>query len=432
MTVIQCLSIWLFLNERQQAILASTAKDGASRLLNVASELERQPQATRQIIMRSAESQEFRLSIGATPLAEVDGSRRLSDLVAQIAPSLRPLGQRSLSIAVRQPDAPLPFRPDLGEHYGIDPYEIVASAALSDGSWLNARIDLGEEPFQWAREAAISIVLTVMAIVTVVWLLVNKITGPLQNLASASQRLGRGEPAGSLVKAGPAEVVQLTSAFEDMAARMTRLLDERAKTLAAIGHDLRSPITAMRLRTEMVDDDETRERLGNCLDEMQSLVDAALALAKGADTAELAANLNLTAILSDIIRQVTESDGNATLDAAPMVPIRAKPAALRRAFRNLVENAVRYGGAARVTLEQRPSHIVVTVDDDGPGIPDHDKDRVFEPLVRLEASRSRDTGGSGLGLTLSKTVIESHGGRIWLEDAATGGLRVVVSLPVDV
>jgi signal transduction histidine kinase len=214
-----------------------------------------------------------------------------------------------------------------------------------------------------------------------------------------------------------------------MAARLTRLLDERARTLAAIGHDLRSPITAMRLRIEMVDDDETRERLSASVDEMQTLVEGALSLARGGGADEPTEIVDLRGLLEDLVARLTEAGAAAALDAPAAVAVPARPMALKRALRNLAENAARYGGAARIALTPQDGAALIAVEDDGPGVPPEDRERVFEPFVRLEGSRSRDTGGAGLGLAIARAAIEGMGGAVWLEAAAGGGTRAVVTLP---
>ena len=287
-----------------------------------------------------------------------------------------------------------------------DPYELVASARLADGRWLNAHVDIGGPPLQWAWPAVISLLLTTAAVVLVVWLVIGRIAGPVRALVDAADRLGRAEELEPLPLSGPAELRQVTGAFNDMAARLLRLLSERSRMLAAIGHDLRSPITAMRIRLEMLDDEESRQRLQACVDEIQSLVEAALALARGASAEEPEAAVELRSLLEEIAAELCENGSRASVAASEQVTMAARPVALKRALRNLAENAIRYGQEARITLAGDSRRVLIEIEDKGPGIPPEDRERVFEPFVRLEASRSRDTGGAGLGLAIARAVID--------------------------
>lgn len=247
--------------------------------------------------------------------------------------------------------------------------------------------------------------LTGAAVIAVVWMLVGRISCPLQRLAENAERLRRGSAVQPMKGSWPDEVRRLTTTFDDMSDRLTKLLGERATMLAALGHDLRSPITAMRLRLEMVDDDETRERMGNCLDEMQTLVESALALARGADTAEPVSRVDLGRMLAQLVDELREAGGEARLSVTRNFVVQARQASLKRAMRNIADNAVRYGGEARNTLQGTKDTARVIIEDDGPGIPAHERERIFEPFVRLETSRSRDTGGSGLGLAMSSRTV---------------------------
>jgi signal transduction histidine kinase len=225
-------------------------------------------------------------------------------------------------------------------------------------------------------------------------------------------------------------VTELTAAFEDMARRVSKVMTDRSKMLAAIGHDLRSPITAMKLRLEFVDDDETRQRLSNCLTEIETLVQGALALARGSSTDEVMSDVSLRKLCEEITDELQETGADVRLDGEydAVVPIRYT--AMKRALRNVVENAVRYGTEARIHLADGGGNVLVQVDDIGPGIPAGERDRVFEPFVRLEGSRSLDTGGSGLGLAIAKAVVESHHGEITIGSSPQGGARVTVFIPL--
>ncbi|MDO9524298.1 MAG: ATP-binding protein, partial [Gemmobacter sp.] len=226
---------------------------------------------------------------------------------------------------------------------------------------------------------------------------------------------------------GPSEVQETTQAFNRMKDRLTRFVNERTHMLAALSHDLRSPLTAMRLRIEMLDETEDSLRLKALVEEMQAMVEATLEFARGVVKAEPPSDVDLAALLADL---VGDAGGNkATLAPSPPLPVVIRAHALNRALRNLIDNAVRYGGVALLTLTQEPGMAVITIADKGPGLPEDQLEAVFEPFVRLEVSRSRDTGGVGLGLAIARTIIQAHGGTVVLRNREAGGVEAVVHLP---
>ncbi len=211
--------------------------------------------------------------------------------------------------------------------------------------------------------------------------------------------------------------------------RLTRFVNERTHMLAALSHDLRSPLTAMRLRIEMLDESDDSIRLKALVEEMQAMVEATLEFARGVARAEPSSKVDLSVLLGDLVGDV--GGDRATLITSLPLPATIRPQALNRALRNLIDNAVRYGGVAKVTLKQELGMAVITVADKGPGLPDNKLEAVFEPFVRLEGSRSRDTGGAGLGLAIARTIIQAHGGTVILRNLRGGGLEAVVRLPIE-
>ena len=224
---------------------------------------------------------------------------------------------------------------------------------------------------------------------------------------------------------GPDDVRNAAMAFNAMTDRVTRTMESQRQLLSAVGHDLRTPLTAMRINLEFVDDEELRERLGNNLDELQALTESVLSAARGAG-GESKRSIDLSALVESLCDDLGEP---VTWRAHGPAPLQCRPDEIRRAVRNLVENAVAYGRKADVQLNETPSAYEILVEDEGPGIADNDQTRVFEPFVRLESSRNADTGGTGLGLTLVKAIAQGHGGGVTLENRAEGGLRARLSLP---
>ncbi|MEO0762360.1 MAG: ATP-binding protein, partial [Pseudomonadota bacterium] len=421
LVVAQLATLLLFVDERRRAFRFSAAEGAASRTIALAGEIETLPAHLRGETAAAARSRNALYWIAEDAVVSPGAATRLAPLATAVAARMG-ARDRPLRIAVDLTRPPrLPRDDDDDEDDGEDGDErprrgatLLISAGLADGTWLNARARFRPPPLQWAWPALTSIALTALGVGAVVWISVGRVLAPMGALAVAADRLGRGDRPEPLALTGPDEARRLADAFNRMADRLTRLLDDRARTLAAIGHDLRSPVTAMRLRVEMVEDDETRERLTNCLDEIQSLVEAALALSRGAGAEEPRAAHDLAALLADLVAEMGETGARATLEAPGPVMVEIRPAALRRALRNIAENAARYGEVARIALRPSTGRVEVVIDDDGPGIAPEDRARVFEPFVRLEASRSRDTGGAGLGLAIARAAIEGQDGTIAL------------------
>jgi signal transduction histidine kinase len=212
--------------------------------------------------------------------------------------------------------------------------------------------------------------------------------------------------------------------------QVKRTLERQRQLLSAVGHDLRTPITAMRISTEFVQDEEVRERIQKNLDELQQLTEAVLDAARGAGWEQMR-KIDLAALVESLCTDLDEMGQPVTWQTHSAAPYLCRPNEIRRAVRNLVENAVAYGHKADVCLSATPTAYLIRVDDDGPGIPEAEQTRVFEPFVRLEGSRSAETGGTGLGLTLVKAIAEGHGGSISLENRITGGLCATLRLPRD-
>ncbi len=331
---------------------------------------------------------------------------------------------------------PLPhLSPDMAEMHtammrgDMSAIEMSLSIALIGGRWLNVETRFERPPLQWAWGSTMTFVVTAAVLLaTGFWFLMARITGPLRRLALASERLGRGEDMLPITPTGPLEVRDLTAAFGIMQERLTRLVDDRTRMLAAIGHDLRSPLTALRVRTEMVDDDENRERLTASIEEMQGMLDATLSYARGVNSSDVPERFETVRLLEDINQTLPSAF---TLEPGPSAVVSVRPFMVRRALRNLIENGQRYGGKVHVSHEVKSDQVEIRIVDDGPGIPEDQLEQVFAPFQRLEHSRSLDTGGHGLGLSIARSILRAHGGDVVLSNSDAGGLMATVSLPLD-
>lgn len=303
-----------------------------------------------------------------------------------------------------------------------------------DGRWLVAHVKAPPpRPWHSVRFVAAFAIMTITAALLAIWA-VRRLTAPVRLLAEAAERLGRDVNASPLPEDGPLEVATAAIAFNRMAARIRRFVTDRTFLLTAIGHDLRTPITRLKLRAEWMEDDEQRRKMLADLDEMEAMVAATLAFGRDVAGSEPAARLDLPALLRTVLDEAADARPGASTRLGYTGPDRlavsARPVALKRAVANLVGNALDYGGQARVVLH--PAHegvVAIDVEDEGPGIPPADLDRVFEPFQRLEASRNRETGGTGLGLSITRDVLRAHGGDVTLANRQGGGLRATMTLP---
>lgn len=273
------------------------------------------------------------------------------------------------------------------------------------------------------------LVLTVSAVLALSLFAVRLATRPLQRLAEAADAFGRDLDAAPLPEDGPEEVRLAAEAFNRMQQRLRRLIDERSRALAAVSHDLRTPLTRLRLRIDLVDNDELRRELEADIDDMQAMVEATLDYLRGMKDAEPLQTIDIEALLQSIAADQQALGRAVATGGIAANPYRGRLTALKRAIANLVDNAVKYGHEARVSAVDMAGALQIAVEDRGPGIPAADLQRVVEPYVRLETSRSRATGGVGLGLAIARDAARLHGGELRLSNIPGGGLRATLVLP---
>lgn len=313
---------------------------------------------------------------------------------------------------------------------------LVLGLLLPDDTWLNVTAEVPplrpwhSPAFLWAFA-----LMTAAAAALSLWA-VRRLTAPVRTLAEAAEALGRDVNAPPLPETGPLEVATAAAAFNTMAARIRRFVQDRTELLTAIGHDLRTPITRLKLRAEFVEDEEQRRKMLADLEELEAMVAATLVFGRDARTGEPVVPLDLAELLRTVLDEAADARPEAAdrlgYDGPPHLTLRARPLGLKRAFANLVSNAVTYGGAARVRLLPPGADGLVTVEieDDGPGIPPEQLGQVFEPFHRGEPSRNRETGGVGLGLPIARNILRAHGGDVTLANRPGGGVKATVQLPV--
>lgn len=307
--------------------------------------------------------------------------------------------------------------------------ELHVSMALPDGRWINTREVTGEKS-PWWRPLWFSIPVSTLPVLVIVFIFVRRILRPIKALADAAERVSRGEHVGPLPVSGPREAREVTIAFNIMQERLRRFIEDRTRMLAAISHDFRTPLTSLRLRTELIDDPELRAAMRRSLDDMSVMAEETLRFSRDDSVNEDTQETDLAALLREVVDDQAVLQHRIALQAPASLPYRCRPLAIKRAITNLVDNAVRYGEHVRIDLRRdEQGQIVIALRDDGPGIPPEQIADAFEPFVRLDPARNRDNGGTGLGLTIARSCVEAHGGSLTLANHAEGGLAATIVLP---
>lgn len=427
----------IFTDERQGALEVQQREQVLARIVSAVELLAMLPQEQEARLLRSAGTSQLRLSVDARPAVDPGEPEQRRSRVERYL--LQRLDGRAGDVLVRRaelsPGVWRPWRPREDEaraeqrapHRRIE--GLVVAVQLADGRWLNAHAVAPPSPAGPARSAMLTVLLMAALVGGGAMLIVRRLIAPLRALAVAAERLGRGETVAPLPDRGPEEVRRTTMAFNAMQERLHRFIDDRTRLLAAISHDLRTPITTLRLRAEFIEDEETRARILATLDEMQRMVEATLAFAGEQASREATRTVDLAGLLESVVGELVDLGTDVRLAPASRLPYPCRPTALTRAVRNLVENAARYGERARVQLVADAKGVAIIVEDDGPGIPPDQIEAAFAPFVRLEGSRSQETGGIGLGLAIARTIARAHGGDVTLANRAGGGLAATLSLP---
>jgi signal transduction histidine kinase len=305
---------------------------------------------------------------------------------------------------------------------------LLLSVRLEDGSWFNGRmVTPRRDPWLAARLAGATLLLYLIVLGAMV-LIAARLTRPLRDLAAAADHFeGRGD-AHYVEPRGPEDLRRAIESFNAMNARVTAMLDEKDRMLGAIGHDLRTPLASLRIRAESVEPDE-REKMVGTIEEMTAMLDDTLVLARSGRAREEARTMDVCALVDTVVEEFRELGMDVELASGGRQVACVRPNLLRRAVRNLIDNAVKYAGAARVAVGASSDRVIVEVADSGQGIPKAELAAVQEPFQRLETSRSRETGGSGLGLTIARAVALNHRGELQLENRPEGGLAARILLP---
>lgn len=435
---------WIYSMDRGQIVRAVGGTVIAQRITNLTRLVRDAPGDWRARIVSASSDETFKVVLAAEP-----PRTSVTDADAPAAEALRQLLTEQLStdgsgtplVSVSQPrgimvglaQRMMDQHPMMQGFGGMGPLagfrEMQVAVPIEDGQWLTFTTVLPESGGAFSLRFLISMgIMTLITLVVAIWV-VRRVTAPLTALGQAAQRLGEDLNTPPMPETGTVETQQAAHAFNVMQSRLRRMIEDRSQMLAAISHDFRTPLTLLRLRVENVDDPVERERMLSTLADLDAMVAATLAFASDGARQAPRRPTDLTALLASIVDDLADGGLAVRMEDAPPVVLDCDPASLKRALTNLIDNAVKYGGSAVVTIGSTAQGIEIVIDDSGPGVPEAELSHVFEPLYRLETSRSRETGGMGLGLAIALSIIRAHGGQITLSNRSEGGLRALVALP---
>ena len=428
----QLLAGLLFFGERRDALLAMQRDHVLARTASVVRLLAATAPDRADEVLAASSSRLLRFRLSREPAPEASGDegriggriegRIERRLAADLAGYLEGTGAGMPRVGLTRLEGQ-------GRHARLGLTLAVPLGPEPEALWLTARTVAPLRPVGWAWPAVAALAASATAISLIVIFMVRRVTRPLRRLADAAEAFGRGEPGAPLEVQGPVEARRSVAAFNEMRGRIRRFVDDRMSLLAAISHDLRTPITALRLRAELIEETETREKMLETLEELQRMVEATLSFAREESAAEPTRRVDVAALIEALVADFAELGRPVSYRGPESLIAELRPDALRRALRNLIDNALTYGAKAETALVQSEQGLEICIDDAGPGIPPEQRERVFDPFRRLETSRSRETGGVGLGLSIARSIARGHGGDLTLQTAPGGGLRAVLSLP---
>jgi signal transduction histidine kinase len=431
---------WIYTADREQAVRAVGGFATAQRIANLTRLVQDTPGESRQRIVAALNDQSFRVSLSAEPppIAITDRDATVAEAIAAFLIDRLSLGAaRQPRVSASSADGPFgpwhmmghgPMMRDFGGLAGFRDLQV--AIPLADGQWLIFSTGLPAGGPAFSAQFLLSMAVTAIIILAVSVWAVRRVTAPLASLATAAERLGHDVNAPPLPEAGTTETRQAARAFNDMQMRLRSLIENRTRLLAAISHDLRTPLTLLRLRAETVENAQERGKMLSTIAEMDAMIGATLKFARDESASEPRRQTDLTALLQSVVDDMRDAGLPVCMEPKGSIIYECQPAALKRAIRNLLDNAVKYGKAGSADINTTSRTIEIDIDDEGPGIPEPELSRVLEPFYRLEESRSRETGGVGLGLAITQSIVQAHGGALKLSNRPAGGLRASMVLPL--
>jgi len=420
--IAQLVNFALILNERQKLSLAQIEGPAITRFASLAADIAAAPPPSRAAIIDDASHRGARFHI--EDASNVPPASRDSAIERRLRNALDNVGVGPA--AVRGGIVELSWRRYNRRERG----QLVRLAVqLPDGQWLTGGIMTPRrDPWLAVRLGLATLVLYFIVLGVTVWIAL-RLARPLRALTAAAERFGGREPFVPVTPAGPGDLRRAIEAFNAMNGRVLSLLDEKDRMLGAIGHDLRTPLASLRIRIESMEPEEERAAAIAKIAEMTAMMEDILVLARSGRTRDAMQPVDIGALAELVAEEHRDIGDEVTFVESGRHVATVHQGLLRRAIGNLVDNAVKYGGGATVSVEPDGEWLAIRVADQGPGIPAADLDRVRQPFYRLEQSRNRDTGGSGLGLAIATSIAESHGGRLVLEPGKERGLVASILIP---
>jgi signal transduction histidine kinase len=448
LAIAQLATAYLNLSERDQLLYRAGGMRTAQRIADISKLLDSVSAEERRRIVAVFSEPPLAISLDGPSIASepapADGDLRATMFTTVLRYAL---GEGPRVVAVRPlrasalragPSGPPPSHMPMMRHPMVGPGMpmmhaeralFVVQVALRDGTLVTFDSVVSAEAAEMPLRFALTLLVLFGTVVAVSLVAVRWVTGPLSQLATAAERLGQDIDRPPLPETGPTESRRAARAFNTMQGRLQRFLADRTRMLAAVSHDLKTPITRMRLRTDLLDDDVLRAKFAKDLGEMESMVAQTLDFMRDASAAERVQRVNLMALLESLQRDYQDTGSDVAIEGRIAQPFNGRPLALRRCLTNLLDNAVRYGRRATLRAEESAERVTIRVLDEGPGMPEGELERAFEPFYRGESSRNRATGGTGLGLGIARNIARAHGGDVELRNRPQGGLEAILRLP---
>ena len=446
--VAQMLSAALHFRDRGEVLKHATGYNSAQRIAGMVKVLDGLPPERRKMVATELDLPALRIRLSEQPEKFPDNSHqspraelfhkllhfrlgrdRPIHIYMPTSPGMTPAEVRSNWGA---PEGMAPqMRQMMWQHRGapLSGYSFIVQIELAGGQWASFAYHLPAELAAWPWDLLVGLLILLAAVLLVSFFAVRWLTKPLSDLAQAAEQLGKDISQSALEEVGPTEVRRAAHAFNRMQHRLARFVEERTRILAAVSHDLKTPITRMRLRAEKIDNPELRNKFESDLQDMQTLVQSSLDFMRGMALQEKTQLIDVDALLDSLAEDAQDMGQYINVKGEAETPYSGKPLALKRCFGNLLDNALRYGDGVSVTVENSPESLKITVGDHGPGLPEDMLDKVFEPFFRAEPSRNVKTGGTGLGLSIARNIARGHGGDLVLRNRKPLGLEAVVTLP---
>ena len=440
--IAQLIGAYVLLRDRASSIYEASGWHIAQRFASVVELMDTLPATQRQLILKSLNTPTLRIFLENEPrLVNTSTDTHTAQMRALLS---RYLGQRQVNVAILGSEEIPPINMpgmvgmrhmhDAPAHrmmMGLGPTAFHIEVQLSDGMWVNMMQGVPEDQFLIPGKLLSALVILLLSVVGLSLWAVRRVTQPLAALGEAAEALGRDIKSPPLnADKGPKEVQRAAQAFNTMQTRIANYIEDRERFLAAVSHDLKTPITRLRLRAELLEDESVRDKIFHDLNDMETMTTATLDFIRGEQQHEESKPMDIMALLESL-QEDRQAMGQKVTLLGTATPYRAQPLALHRCLDNLIDNAIKYGEQADIVVEdsQQEQQLVIRIIDHGPGIPDEQLEDVFKPFHRLEQSRNRETGGAGLGLSIARSIARANGGELTLLNHTGGGLEAMLVLP---